>query len=97
MRVIWEPSAERDMRRLDPPLARQVRNQVERFALGGVGKNHRVILERAMVTRPSSIVWRNSSRTLRASSRSSPWSSGQLCARRLDLTGHRPSATTFTA
>jgi hypothetical protein len=42
MRVIWEPSAERDMRRLDPPLARQVRDQVERFAFAGAGNVKRL-------------------------------------------------------
>ena len=42
MTVIWEPSAMRDMRRLDPPLARQIRDQVERFAFAGVGNVKRL-------------------------------------------------------
>jgi len=42
MTVIWGPSAMRDMRRLDSPLARQVRDQVERFAIAGVGNVKRL-------------------------------------------------------
>jgi mRNA-degrading endonuclease RelE of RelBE toxin-antitoxin system len=37
MTVIWEPSAVGDLERLDPPIARQIRNQVERFAGTGHG------------------------------------------------------------
>ncbi|MDP2996678.1 MAG: hypothetical protein Q8N47_04260 [Bryobacterales bacterium] len=37
MTVIWEPSAVGDLQRLDPPIARQIRNQVERFAGTGHG------------------------------------------------------------
>ena len=42
MTVIWEPPAMRDMRRLDPPLARQISDHVERFAFVGVGNVKRL-------------------------------------------------------
>jgi mRNA-degrading endonuclease RelE of RelBE toxin-antitoxin system len=37
MKVIWEPAAVRDLRRLDPPIAAQVRDAVQRFASTGQG------------------------------------------------------------
>jgi mRNA-degrading endonuclease RelE of RelBE toxin-antitoxin system len=30
--VIWEPPSVRDMRRLDPPIAREIRESVQRYA-----------------------------------------------------------------
>jgi mRNA interferase RelE/StbE len=35
--VVWEPAAVRDMKRLDPHIARQVRDHVNRFAASGRG------------------------------------------------------------
>jgi mRNA-degrading endonuclease RelE of RelBE toxin-antitoxin system len=37
MKVIWEPAAVRDLRRLDPPIAGQIRDAVQRFAAFGHG------------------------------------------------------------
>ncbi len=37
MIVVWQPPARSDLRRLDPPIARQIRDAVLRFAATGQG------------------------------------------------------------